>query len=221
MRHQRTCQSEGLVSLPLIFSNIEGNRLALFGYNIGAQARGISQVLQLNHDGLFKVQHLVLDGCGLKDEGFALILKGMMKQEWVDSISYSNDELGPKSLEHLKEMHTREAAGRTGKPLSKLCLYSLKLSDSVKIGMIEALRGFSALKKVKISSINLSDNRVFALVFQFFQDVQFQGHAQELDFSNCQLKSKQLVQISETLAENKSLCDLNLSQNKLGGRGSS
>ena len=45
LRLERESKKVGLVALPLAFSNIDGSRLALCGFNISAQAYGISQAL--------------------------------------------------------------------------------------------------------------------------------------------------------------------------------
>ena len=53
---------------------------------------------------------LSLDDCCLKDEGLALILRGAIKQDFLESISYSNDELGPLSLNQLEALQQLEKA---------------------------------------------------------------------------------------------------------------
>jgi hypothetical protein len=45
-----------------------------------------------------------LDDCGLKDLGFSKILKGIIKQESLEILSYSNDEIGHQSLDQLEEI---------------------------------------------------------------------------------------------------------------------
>jgi hypothetical protein len=46
-----------------------------------------------------KIETLILSECNLKDEGFAMILKGVIKQDCLISITYAKDEMGPKSVE--------------------------------------------------------------------------------------------------------------------------
>jgi hypothetical protein len=48
-----------------------------------------------------QIQYLTLHDCNLKDEGFAAILKGLIKQDCLTTISFSKDELGAKSVQQI------------------------------------------------------------------------------------------------------------------------
>ena len=55
------------------------------------------------------IEVLVLNECYLKDEGFAMILDGLIHQDCLSSITYSKDEFGPKSMEKLEMIRNLEA----------------------------------------------------------------------------------------------------------------
>lgn len=107
--HKDFCISHGVVPLPLLFSNIEGTTLALFGYNIGSQASGIQSILKSLPSKSMVIEVLVLNNCNLKDEGFAMILEGLIHQDCLSSITYTKDEFGPKSMEQLEIIRNLEA----------------------------------------------------------------------------------------------------------------
>ena len=89
------------------FSKIVNNELRLKSIFIGpAQAKALSNFLIKADDRKYNkfaesremlIKQLFLDDCGLKDESFAEILKSLIKQKKVESISYINNEFGPKS----------------------------------------------------------------------------------------------------------------------------
>ena len=71
------------------------------------------------------------------------------------------------------------------------------------------------LKKLKLSQINLSDVNVFKHITAYVEDTTTQSQMQHLDLSQCSFKSSQLVILSTYLANNRSIVNLNLSQNNL------
>ena len=55
------------------------------------------------------IEVLVLSDCYLKDEGFAMILEGLIHQDCLSSITYTKDEFGPKSMQQLENIRNLEA----------------------------------------------------------------------------------------------------------------
>ena len=136
-----------------------------------------------------------LNGCGLKDEGFANILRGLLKQKFIQSITYSNDEFGEKSISKLQELKNLDVNQKLAKPLSEIQFYDLKIqNDSCKVDLLDTVLNFSSLRKMKISGINLSMGRVFLKFIELLEETQYLSHIQLLDFQNTYLKSKQIVQ---------------------------
>ena len=98
VEHNKTCTDAGVLALSLIFSKIEQNQLKLQGYQLGKQAFAMSEAIHRNSNKHQNIRVLSLDGCCLKDDGFALVLKSCIGQDSLESICYSNDEMGELSL---------------------------------------------------------------------------------------------------------------------------
>ena len=101
VEHNKTCIEAGVLALPLIFTKIEHNQLKLQGYQLGNQSFAISEAISRNTNSHQNIRVLSLDGCCLKDDGFARILKSCIGRDCLESISYSNDEMGEQSLDQL------------------------------------------------------------------------------------------------------------------------
>ena len=67
------------------------------------------------------------------------------------------------------------------------------------------------LNKVRISGINLSEKHVFKQLMEFMSETQNLTCLKSLDLNGINLKSEQMVQISQQIALNHSLHNLNIS----------
>lgn len=165
LNHHRECTEKGVVPLTLIFNKIDNNALALHGYKLGMQAQAMQSALANSQNRLQFVKKLLLDDCGLGDLGFSQILNGVIEQDFLESISYSNDELGPLSLAQLQKLRSMELSERTSRVISELCFQNLKIAHlETKVGLLDFIVDNSNLKKVKFAEMNLSHFKVFSLL---------------------------------------------------------
>lgn len=123
--------------------------------------------------------------------------------------------MGPKSVAVLTRLSKLESAQKTTKAISELYFTCLQAKDSVKQNLLEIVRGFTMLRKIKVAGMNLSQEKVFIELCLLVNECSYLAQVNLLDLHNSFLKSKQIVKISDHLVENRNLSNLNLSNNFL------
>ena len=116
------------------------------------------------------IEVLVLNNCNLKDEGFAMIMEGLIHQDCLSSITYAKDEFGPRSMEQLEIIRNLEAQEKSARSISNIAFQEIKMSESIKTRFVYTVKNFAMLRKLKISGINLTDLRVFQGVYEIVKD---------------------------------------------------
>lgn len=125
----------------------------------------------------------------------------------------SNDELGPKSIEAFTHLQVLESEMRLTKTLSELSFDQLQISDLNKCKLLQVIKKFQNLRKVKISGMNLSDKKVFIDLHELIKECNQLSSLSTLDLSGTNLKSDQIVLVTGEISFNKYLQNLNLSMN--------
>lgn len=68
------------------------------------------------------IEKLVLDNCQVSDLQFSLILEGLIIQKQLKELTYASNELGPKSIEKLRDLLDQDSGS---------FLRSIDLSDNL------------------------------------------------------------------------------------------
>ena len=105
------CKKKGLLPKPL-FKCITNNRMLLQGKRVGTgYASALAKLISHNDDPLRHVLYLQLDDCNLGDNDFSLILEALQNTQHfeptIQSIAYSNNELGPRSVASFSKLLSR------------------------------------------------------------------------------------------------------------------
>ncbi len=99
-----TCNDAKVVPLP-IFTKIQEGRLHIAGQYIShGMGKALANLLVMSPAQLTEIH---LDDNGLKDESFAAILSGVENKGNLKVINYSNNGIGPLSVEALRKILAR------------------------------------------------------------------------------------------------------------------
>lgn len=106
--------SQKIMPVPLLFKHMDDNFIYLKGLKVTMeQAMAIKEILiqaaesgsKSSEDSPFLIKTLVIDDCGMTDDVFAEIMKGIVAQSCIRSIHYTNgNQLGMKSAKLLVEV---------------------------------------------------------------------------------------------------------------------
>lgn len=139
---------------------------------------------------------IVLDNCGLSDEGFAQVLVGLLAQKTIRSISYLNNRIGSKSVRVLEDLLDGNK--------SQVELFEFNLHNTEGLSIDLARRLTRLLEKsrdllnLKLSQINLNDEEVVQSLCSIIST----NHKtlQRFDISATCLCSKYLCELAENFA---------------------
>lgn len=99
--------------------------------------------------GNYEISEVNFDGNGLKDDSFAKILTALVQYEDLTMFSYSNNQLGPKSVELFGKIISR------GPPnsLKELRISGVKCSQSTLARLLQIVENSNHIKKLKLSCL--------------------------------------------------------------------
>ena len=114
-----------------------------------AQALGImlTHTKQFQSVGNYEISEVNLDDNGLKDDSFAKILTALIQFEDLSMFSYSNNQLGPKSVELFGKIISRSPPNA----LKELRISGIKCSQSTLARLLQIVENSNHIKKLKIS----------------------------------------------------------------------
>lgn len=139
---------------------------------------------------------LVLDNCGISDEGFAQVLVGLLAQKVIKSISYLNNKIGPKSIRALEELLDTAKSGIT------LFEFNMHNTDGMRVELVKRLTNSLTKQRdlvhLKLSQINLNNEEAV----QNLGRIIMMNHKilQRLDISATCINVKYLCDLAENLA---------------------
>ena len=103
-----------------------------------------------------KIQVLMLDDNGLSDQGLAYILDGLHYQKGLESLNISQNEMGPKCLQVLKQIFESQ---NSANHLTEFRLSKIKFSSKyIFSGLLSDFNEcpFIGILAIKFNSFNLS-----------------------------------------------------------------
>jgi hypothetical protein len=150
------------------------------------------------------LKKLHLDENSISDKGGSLILKGLTSQKALDSLYYSNNEIGPKFILECRELVR-------GAPLIEVNFRGCKVVGNALINIFAALRQCKTLKKLNLSEIGLNN----AFMEKFCRYIK-KSTVHELDLSWNQISQESSLRFFKTLKFNTRLTMIDYSWNNLG-----
>ena len=166
-----------------------------------------------------KLYNLIIDECQMKDEAFANLLEGCLRQsvmkgkiirtQYLSNISYSCNEFGPKSLEVL---------GKLVPQLTNIQFHNIPFVNGFNHSLLnDLLNKFTLnsnmLMKLRVSNINLCNTQAVETLCQIISNTKV---LQLLNVSWARLSCQHLSMISARLIDRVlSLRSVDLSYNRL------
>lgn len=103
---------------------------------------------------MFDITEVILDGNGLKDEAFAKILTALIQFDDLTLLSYSNNNLGPKSVEILGKIILRNPPNA----LKELKISGVKCTQNTLVKLLQIVESANHIKKLKLSCLQINQD---------------------------------------------------------------
>jgi Ran GTPase-activating protein (RanGAP) involved in mRNA processing and transport len=199
------CERDHELVLPVL-KYIDNKTLCLMSYTLSiGHCKALAKACQFLDR--LKVNKIVFDNCGIDDEEFATILKGLQKLNDFKKIIYRYNVFDQLSLEGISPILQKGIPNH----LEELRIENCNIPGDVARELISCINQKSYLKCLSLVNVNLNDD-AFGGIIEFVKESNL---LEEIDISWSNLRSSSIASFLEILKSNRKLEYINLSWNKL------